>query len=334
MIHVECLKRNNYPHNRELILFDRCAFQCLSNDELLKVNEKYNVLCPRIFVMECLVPNREPEQKRILCERLGLIENPIVLKGNTNIPPTLQIRPNPFYDTQFPTILTSREIARNCITSTSITMERVSSEELISHYEEKISDFKREIQMKTNVLEANKAKLTINNLAKAPRFRQGPDNKIPSRKELKHLLEEDGLGYVSQELDYVAGEALREIERNIVDENIETFSGFLHLTPRDIRILRDQIIDGKSFTAENYQNLAYPIYICYLEYFILCATLHNTEHLDQSCVYDFEYLEYLNFCDKFVADESSTPKIIRSLLFDNIKDTPISTSTELKANLI
>ncbi len=231
MIQVECEKRNNYPHNRELLLFDRCAFQAISNEELLKVNEKYNVLCPRIFVMECLVPNREPEQRKILCERLRLIENPIVIKGNTNISFNLKILPNPFYDTQFHTILTSRVIARNCIVSNSITMERVTPEELLSHYEAQISDFKREIRMKTSALESNKAKLTINKLAEAHRFRQGPDNEIPSKKELKRLLEEDGLSYVTQELEYVAKEALQEIEKKPVDQIIEEFTGLLLLTP-------------------------------------------------------------------------------------------------------
>ncbi len=333
MIHVECIKSNNYPHDRKLLLFDRCAFQAISNDELLKLNEKYNVFCPRIFVMECLVPNREPKQRKILCERLRLIKNPIVIKGNTNIPPTIRIQPNSFYDVKFHTILTSREIARNCISSISISMERVSPEELISHYESRISDFKREMQMKSDVLDSNKAKLTISKIAEAQRFRQGPNNRIPSKEELKHMLEEDGLGYVTQELDYIAKEALKEIENGSVGQIIEYFTGFLHLTPRDVKKLRDRIIEEKRFTSKNYPDLAYPMYICYLEYFILCATIHNTKHLDQSAARDFEYLEYLNFCDRFIANESSTPEIVRSLLFDNISETPISTLAELKENL-
>ena len=82
MIHVEYEQENNYPHDRELILFDRNAFQPLGDEGLRKVNKKYNILCPCIFVMECLSPNRASEaQKRWILNRLRLIENPIVFLG-------------------------------------------------------------------------------------------------------------------------------------------------------------------------------------------------------------------------------------------------------------
>ena len=87
MIHVEYQKANNYPHDRELILFDRSAFQSLSEETLCKVNKRYNILCPKIFVIECIAPDNtdnKPEKefenaKELLLEKLELIENPIVI---------------------------------------------------------------------------------------------------------------------------------------------------------------------------------------------------------------------------------------------------------------
>ena len=119
MIHVEYQKADNYPHDKELILFDRDAFQSLGDAGLRKVNEKYNILCPQVFVMECLSPNRaSEEQRRWVLNRLRLIENPIVFSGaihRSNIPGIP-------LDFHYFTLLTSEEIAGNCIANIPITM--------------------------------------------------------------------------------------------------------------------------------------------------------------------------------------------------------------------
>ena len=88
--------------------------------------------------MECLAPENtgkkpveEFEQtKKSLREKLELIEHPIVLTGDIHRSPVFNIPSGTHYP-----ILMSEEIAANCITATRMTMERVASEELISHYE-------------------------------------------------------------------------------------------------------------------------------------------------------------------------------------------------------
>ena len=98
MIHVEYEKENNYPHDRELILFDRSGFQHTHRDTLAEINKKYNILCPQVFVMECIAPDntdKKPEEelekdKESLREKLELIENPIVLTGDTHKSPVNQ----------------------------------------------------------------------------------------------------------------------------------------------------------------------------------------------------------------------------------------------------
>ena len=97
MIHVKCDKKNNYPHDRELILFDRNAFQGLPKDVIPEINKKYNILCPQVFVMECIAPNNTDKKseeelerdKKSLLEKLELIENPIVLTGDTHKSPVI-----------------------------------------------------------------------------------------------------------------------------------------------------------------------------------------------------------------------------------------------------
>ena len=118
-----------------------------------------------------------------------------------------------------------------------------------------------------------------------------------------------------------------------VNDVIVGFNRIFSLTDRESRRLRDQIQDGKILTIENYPDLAYPIYIYYLVFFMLYARQHDTQHLDQSYVRDFRYFHYLNFCDRFIGDETSTPNIVNSFPYGNIRKTHIMTSNELKDEL-
>lgn len=99
--------------------------------------------------MECIAPDNTDKKdaeafeknKKSLREKLELIENPIVLAGETYKSPMIDV-PNRVH---YLSILMSEEIAANCITSTPITMERVAPEKLISHYEPRIDGFKEYI---------------------------------------------------------------------------------------------------------------------------------------------------------------------------------------------
>ena len=150
MIRVKYKKKDNYPHNRELILFDRSAFQFLSKDDLCKVNEKYNILCPPIFVIECIAPNNTDKKsedelekdKKSLLEKLELIENPIVLTGRTNVIYRIAIPSGA--DAEYSDILEAWQIARNCVINSPVTMKRVCPKVLVSKCELRVAFSKYE----------------------------------------------------------------------------------------------------------------------------------------------------------------------------------------------
>ena len=315
-------------------MFDRDAFQSIGDQGLLKVNKKYNVLCPQVFVMECLAPNRATEvEKRWLLNRLKLIGNPIVLAGDTYRSPMIDIP----HGTHYPSILMSEEIAANCITATPIIMKRVASEKLISHYEPRIDVFKNYIKEQTERCEAIKGTLARKTLiARVQELAEQNHNRIPSKQEVKKGLKRDERTDVKVDPRYVAKETLRAMKEESVIDNVNRLAraGWLPLTDKEIRILYSQIQDGKTLTVENYPHLAYPIYIYYLFRYIVHGSQYNTEHLDQSYVRDFRYLHYLNFCDLFITNETSTPHIINSLSYPDIRETPIMTSEALKRELI
>ena len=331
MIHVEYKKQDNFPPDREIILFDRDAFQSLGDEGLLKVNKIYNVLCPQVFVMECLAPNRASSaEKEQLLRRLELIENPIVFTGDTNISPIIDIPRG----VEYSGILSSEQIARNCITSKPITMERVTPEKFISHYRPRIKVFKKEMEAYTKACDVYRGSLSPGQLdSNVQRHFQETHNVTLSRQGIRNVRREREGALITQELDSASREAQREIEIKSVDENIETFQTFFYLTGRDIEELRGKIQDGGRLTVENYPDLAYPIYIYYLAFFMICARQHNTKHLDPSYVRDFRYLHYLNFCNLFITNETSTPHIVDSIPHPNIRETPVMTSETLKREL-
>ena len=342
MIHVEYEKKDNYPHDREIILFDRDAFQSLGDDGIHKVNKKYNILCPQVFVIECIAPENTDKKsdeefekvKKLLRRKLGLIENPIVLTGTTNIPDTIVIYDHPSNDIQFPTLLASEQIAKNCITAVPMKMEGIPPEELISHYHKsRIDNFKGLVKTITETCESIKGSLTTNQLISRGQRFFGQHNINASKEGLKRALRSNERTHVSQELSYVAKETQREIENESTDESITGFKNFFTLTTKDTKILQNQLQDNKKLAVENYPNLAYPIYIYYLTRFIVYARQHDTQHLDQSYVRDFRYLHYLNFCDMFVTNEKSTPLIVESIPYDDIRETPVITVGELKRRL-
>ncbi len=340
MIHVEYEKKDNYPHDRENLSFDRSSFQHTHRDLLREINKEFNIFCPQIFVMECLAPQNTDKKsdeelervKKSLREKFELIENPIVITGNTYRSPVIDISRGAYY----PSILMSEEIAGNCITATPMTMERVASEKLISHYEPRIDVFRGYLKKQTERCEAIKGTLSQKNLiAYVQELAEQDHNRIPSKQEVKKAMKRDERTDVKVNPRYLAKAILRAMKEEPIIDIIDRLSraGWLPLTDKQTRILYSQIQDGKVLTIENYPHLAYPIYIYYLFCYIANGRQFNTIHLDQSYVRDFRYLHYLNFCDIFVTNEKSTPHIVDSLPYDDIRQTPVITVDELKKRL-
>ena len=339
MIHVVYKKKDNFPPDREIILFDRDAFQSLGDEGLLKVNEKYNVLCPQVFVMECIAPentdkksNEELEKdKKSLHRRLKLIENPIVFTGDTNISPIIAIPRG----VEYSGILSSEQIARNCIVSKPITMERVTPEKLISHYRSRIKTFKTEIKALNDACKIFEKTLTPGQIdSNVEKYFQEVHNRTLSKEEIRDIRRGNEGTLLTQKLDCAARKALEDIEVKPLDKIIDEFKTFFFLKNRDLEKLKNLTQSGRGLTVENYPYLSYPIYLYYLIFFVTGARQYNTEHLDKSFARDIRYLHYLNFCDLFITNETSTPHIINSLPYPNIRETPVMTSEALKRELV
>ena len=332
MIHVEYKKKDNFPHDREIILFDRDAFQSFGHEGLYEVNKRYNVLCPRVFVIECLAPNRATEvEKKGLLDRLKLIENPLVFIGDTNISPIINIPRG----VEYPCILSSEQIARNCIVSKPITMERVTPEKLILHYRSRIKGFKAEIKALNDACRIFEKTLTPGQIdADVKKYFQEVHNRTLSKKEIRDIRRANEGTLLTQKLDCAARKALEDIEVKPLDQIIDEFKTFFFLKNQDPEKLKNLTQDGRRLTVENYPHLAYPIYLYYFICFITGARQYNTEHFDQSYARDIRYLHHLNFCDLFITNEKSTPHIVGSIPYPDITETPVMTSEALKRELV
>ena len=216
-------------------------------------------------------------------------------------------------------------------------MERVTPEKLISYYEPRIDDFKRYIKSITERCDAAKGMITPNKISFDVQKIVQPMlemlNRTVSKQEVKNVLRQNKRTYVKQTLSYAAEKTLQEIENETMNENIVMLEKILHLTDISANRLRREITDRKRLTTENYPHLAYPIYIYYLFKYMLYARQINAEHLDKSYLRDFRYLHYLNFCDLFITNEKSTPHIVNSIPYPDIRETPVITVRELKERL-
>ena len=339
MIHVEYERENNYPHDRELILFDRNAFQGLSKDVISEISKEYNILCPRIFVIECIAPDnsdKKPQaqfekEKKSLLEKLELIENPIVLTGSTNVTDRIYIPPNAEYSD----ILDAWRIARNCIINSPVIMKRISPQVLVSNCKPKVAMWKYEMRQATKAIDWGRGSLSPNRYrSHVQRRYEHLHGEIRSMSEIRGELRSNPSTHITQELSNAAGHALREINEQSKEEIIEEFKVHFGLSDgEETRILHNKIRDSMELTIENYPHLSYPIYVYYLIRYMLYGRQQNVAHLDPSFYSDFQYLRYINFCGKFMANETSTPDIVRAIPYSGISDMCIVTSGKLKESL-
>lgn len=265
MIHVEYRKENNYPHDRKILGFDRSGFQHTHRDVLREINKKFNMLCPQVFVMECLAPENTDKKsdeelkkdKKSLREKLELIENPIVLTGETNTSPLIDIP----LGIKYSSILTSEQVAKNCITGTPIIMKRVELSKLISHYEPRIDVFKNYVRIQTEACERQKNEMTPSQIiSRAQRFARQNGLSWP-KERIKKAMRRNEQTDVMNIPDYLVKIILIAMEEEPILDNVDRLSGWLSLTDQEIQMLYNQIQDGKVLTVENYPNIAYPIYL-------------------------------------------------------------------------
>lgn len=258
---------------------------------------------------------------------MKLIENPIVFTGSTNIRYNndLVIPPN----TEFNDHLFYEQITRNIVRNSTVTMKRVSSQELISQCKPKIWSIKYEAKESTNIIDVHKGTLSPN------QYRRMVHAQDISRsmQEIRCELRSNPTTHITTELSNVCGHVSRDIENESKDEIIANFKDHFYLNGEDIKCLRKQISHNKKLTIKNYPHLSYAIYNYFLIHYMCSGRQQNADHLDKSFFLDFQYLHYLNFCDRFIANETSTPHIVKAIPYSEISNKPIMTSEELVKEL-
>ena len=341
MIKVKYEIDQNVPPDKELILFDRNAFQSLPKNVFLEINKKYNILCPIHFVVECISPNNSDnkdvvlfeKEKKALRQKLDLIENPVVFTGSTNI--VKRVSPHSSVkDEEYIDILASWQIARNCILNLPVTMKCIPLDELVLRSATNTWYLKHEHQLSIDFY--NDIKGTLTPKQQREHIQKDEQSRGISRSlyEIKQDLRKNPTTNITHELSNAAGHALREIQSESKSEVITNVKPHFGLNNRYSEKLRSQIRSDKKLTIENYPRLSYPIYIYFLIRYMLNGIQQNAEHLDESYFFDFLYYRYLPFCDRFIADERSTPYIVGEIRVSEIRDIPIMTSEELIKELI
>lgn len=336
MIKVDYEVDKSVQTDKEFLLFDRNAFQSLPKDMLLKINKQYNILCPIEFIVECISPNNSDKKdivsfermKKALIEKLQLIQNPVMFTGSTNV--EMRIAPSDnVKDLEYNDILTSWQIARNCIIDLPITMTGIPPDKLVEKCERFIWYIKHENRESTKTINQFLGDLRPDRYRKQVQKREELQGRSKSIYEIKQELRRDPTTNITQELRNAAGHVHRDITYDSKDEVIANFKIHFGLNNDHIKRLRSQFSIGKKLTTKNYPRLSYPIYIYFLIRYMLYGRQQDAQHLDKSVFLDFQYYRYLPFCGRFIADERSTPYIVEAIPDSQIRDIPIITSKEL-----
>ena len=213
-------------------------------------------------------------------------------------------------------------------------MKRISPQVLESNYRPKVAMWKYEMHEATRAIEWGRGSLSPNQYRSHIQRRYEHLHGVTRpMSEIRRELRSNPSTHITQELSNAAGHALRRINEQSNEKIIEDFKVDFGLNDGGTRRLHNQIRDNVELTIENYPCLSYPIYVYYLIRYMLCGRQQNAAHLDISFYSDFQYLRYLNFCDRFIANETSTPDIVRAIPYSGIRNICIMTSEELKESL-
>ena len=302
----------NIPKNKKIILIDRSYFQEIEMSDLAGINKQYAILCPDVFIAECVAPRDASNiEKKALLKKLSAIEDFTIFAGSYN-------------NEQTHVVLKEHcEIIKHCLISTAnipiVIQPYEPKEEIIADYQRNASYFHKIADGKTQLLDQYEGRFAPNKVRTMLRNLLNLENNSEAKKILRELQEKHKTPFIgtSKEIDHIS-KITKEAINNMPDmERIEGFSRIGNLSNSEELMLKRRL---ELYNSPTPAFLAYPSYSHYLEFLLIVARTLDTDHLDLSYMRDWRYLHYLPFCDLFLSGERSFEYVIKSLPdFLNIK---------------
>lgn len=274
--------------DKKIILFDRSAFERLSYSDIEKVEARFNILCPDVFLSECFNPS-DNSRKKALEEKI-LSFNRICI----------------FVHSGGSELLTHNGIYENLLSRQfqDINLEYIKPQIVLESLSLK---WLREFMQKNSVdLNQRGYSIYIDGSDEGKSLKEAIDllcenNDNMDKKELKNNLKEIAMLGTSQEPDDVARGVDNLIIFNHSREKIETYNQLKEITKIEL-----------PYNSLDERNKYLSFYNWMILYMIMGKAV-NMKGLDKSYFNDLMYCYYIPFCALFVTDEKTFPSVLKPI---------------------
>ena len=286
MLHIVSYKKR--------ILFDRSAFERLSFSDIEKVETRFDILCPDVFLSECFNPSDNSRKK--------VIEDKILSFDRICI----------FVEDGGSQLLSHNGIYENIRSGQSqdMSLEYVKPQKVVDSLDLK---WLREVMEGMSVDLNQRGYIFVDGSDEGKSLKEAiafscENNDNIDEKELKNSLKEIGMLGTSQEPSDVA----RSVDNFIISnyyEEIETYNQWKEITQIEIPY--------NSFHGDE----KYLFFYNWMIFYMIMGASVNMKGFDKSYVNDLMYCYYIPFCIFFVTDEKTFPSVLKPICdrFDFIR---------------
>ena len=275
---------------KKTILFDRSVFERLSFCDIEKVKEKFEILCPDVFLSECFNPS-DNCRKKVLKEKILSLGSVLIFVHNggnellSHFGIYANIRSGQFQDNNLAymssqTVLESLDLKwlRNMMDSYNINPNQRGYDYYLDDSDEGKS---------------------FNDLIDALADKNNMDH--TEKKKLKNCLKNVGAVGTSQEPEDIARSVDNLILMHNFGRRVETYE--------DMEKIIEAHVPYNSFSDRVKYSLFYDWMIFYME----IGKSARMKGLDGSYFNDFMYCYYIPFCDLFITAEKTFPSVLKPI---------------------
>ena len=282
----------SYPFSdKKIILFDRSAFEKLSYSYIEKVKTRFNILCPDVFLAECINPSNSA-RKQSLKEKLLCFDYLLIfLHENSN---------DILSHYGILEIINSGKFGDINLKCLQYRHPEVVLKSLSLKW---LRDF---IKRNSHDINQRGYDFYVDGSNEGRSFNEVIDilsdnNDNVDKKKLKNDMKEIAMLGTSQEPDDIAKGVDMMILSRIFKENIKTHEDLIKMTK--IKVPYDSFDKRKK----------YMLFYDWMIYYMTMGQAVNMKGLDKSYYNDFMYCYYIPFCDMFVTDEKTFPLVLKPI---------------------
>ena len=277
--------------DKKKILFDRSAFERLACSDIERVKTRFNILCPDVFLAECINPSKSA-RKKIIEEKILRFDSLLVfLSENSNEILSHYGIMEIINSGQF------EDINLKCLQykHPEVVLKSLSLKWLRDFMKRNSNDLNQRGYdfYVDGSNEGRSLKETIDFLS--------DNNDNVDKKKLKNDLKEIKMLGTSQEPDDIAKGVDIMILFSIFKEEIKTYED-----------LKKNIKTEVPYHTFN-KRTKYLSFYDWMIYYMIMGQAVNMKGLDRSYFNDLMYCYYIPFCDLFVTDEKTFPLVLKPI---------------------